>query len=502
MIANVSLSKSARTIPAVDPLALTVIMSMMILAAMEVAWVNVSDPRDGLRIATALTVPGIILYLYTWKYLREPLYMPYPIFLFAAYIYHFGQFMIDLFGYDTRLFGNDRTLDLFRFKTETLHSVQVLAWMCISGLQIGALLAARKYRAATFKLPMQPPSLTHTYPVLIVGLLLAAIAVIPAFSNLYQEYQFRNSVGTLQSYVAKYEQAGVANVTIVIGQALWPGLFFACAASFKRRWVMMTTIIICIVWFAANILVGDRSDGIQPAIALLWLYNTIYKTVKWRYLIGAAAFLAFVINPLVALTRNASTISNLSAATLRTTSARVQNPVVLFMDETGISAIPLADTLELIPSERPFSYGTGYIENLITGPFSYFLFNAGGQTEDDTPAYWLVKTRYPQRLKQSEFLGYSFIAEAYMQFGYFSPIVTALFGYFLIWLTFVAMKNRSAYVVGAQAIIISYLIHFARGDSGDLGRPFMRYVLLPIVLMWLLEQVLSRTTAKRELLVA
>lgn len=451
-------------------------------------WSNSFDKATAFNVCSLFTIGGMGYFLFSWKRLGEELFMPQPIFLVSVYVYHFGQFVIVALGLRLGQIGSDNTLYSFRFTLETLHDAQMIAWAMICFLQVGGLLAMRKGSMANFTLPFAPVTIRRSKPVFAVGLAMALVGFVPAMLELFQALTFR-AAGTLASFTASHQQAGVADVNAVIGQAFLPGLLFMLAGASGRRWVVNTISVICAIWFVLYAAVGDRSTGILPLIALAWLVNLTYRKIQWKYLYTGIAVLALVVNPIVTLTRNASGLASMTPEKVQSIYLGEDNPALTFLNEAGCSVIPLADTLELVPGQRPYGLGLGYVQNMVISPFS-FLYGSGIQIGYGSNAYWLIKERYPSRLAKSAFLGFSSVAEAYIEYGYLAPLVGLVIGYVLTRSAYLALRSRDATLLGAQGIFLLSLIHFARGDSGELGRPLLRYIMLPIFVMYAIEKVM------------
>src|SRR5262249_37660921 len=96
-----------------------------------------------------------------------------------------------------------------------------------------------------------------------------------------------------------------------------------------------------------------------------------------------------------------------------------------------------------------------------------------------TYADWLVQEVDPVYASAGGGLGYSFIAEAYANFGWLGPPVLILLGYALarwgIWASHVSAPGRLA----AVASYTAYFLFFARAESLLVARPLIWYALLP-----------------------
>lgn len=466
-----------------------IVLNIIIFMVNELIYINLEDKHTSIRIFSGITILYMFYYSYEWIKNEKNRFMLYPVFLIAAYIYHFGQFIVDFLGIDADLyaiFDHYKTFSLFRFRFDTLHFVQVYAWLCITSLHIGATIALRKFSLNEFILPVKSSTLHKSYPTLLSGFCLFLISFIPAITTLYNQYIIR----TTYRYGEGLSQFTDTNIIGTIGAAFWPSVLFIAASFRDNRWIIIAISSIALLWFSVSTIIGDRGGAIQPVIATIWIFSIVFKKINWKIFLIFIFIFAFLVAPVISLTRTKNSINNFDVSTIAEILLGGENPVILFLAETGISAIPLADTVEVVPFNRPYSFGSGYIENLFISPMRWFI-EPGYLGQYGPPSYWLVKTRYPERLNQNLFLGFSFIAETYLEFGFLGFIYTFFLGYILIWVPYIAIKNRSSILIAISAIFLSYLIHYSRGDSSELGRPFFRYIFLPVLLILFMDSLLK-----------
>ena len=90
--------------------------------------------------------------------------------------------------------------------------------------------------------------------------------------------------------------------------------------------------------------------------------------------------------------------------------------------------------MTLVPESRPYDYGISYLYALTA-----IMPNIGWQVHPSVAhgllSDWLIKTVDPVVARGGGGLGFSFIAEAYLNFGWFGgPVWLGVVGFILCWL--------------------------------------------------------------------
>src|SRR5262249_2754929 len=133
------------------------------------------------------------------------------------------------------------------------------------------------------------------------------------------------------------------------------------------------------------------------------------------------------------------------------------------LNEMGASILTVVFVLDLVPAERDFCWGESYLHSLaavLPGSLagSYFA-------NRDTEESWLVQTVSPLTASVGGGLGFSLIAEAYLNFGVGAPVVLGLAGWLLgTFAGWVHAGGRSGRLAFA-ACVISIVLFSARASS-------------------------------------
>jgi oligosaccharide repeat unit polymerase len=167
----------------------------------------------------------------------------------------------------------------------------------------------------------------------------------------------------------------------------------------------------------------------------------------------------------------------------------IDNPAVRIISDMGTAMKTVAFTLELVPRIRPFDLGLGYgyaflavIPNLFWGIHPTA---AHGLAAD-----WLVWAVAPGYAALGGGFGFSFIAEAYLNFGWLgiAPVlglVGFLFGKLVMW----AQGTNEPVKLATAASFLAFFLLYARGEAGLVVRPLIWYALLPYILVHVLSRL-------------
>lgn len=147
---------------------------------------------------------------------------------------------------------------------------------------------------------------------------------------------------------------------------------------------------------------------------------------------------------------------------------------------------------KVIEEVDPFTLNNTYLtalEHLIPSAF------IGERTL--SPIGWFAQTFFPNVYRVGGSLGFSSVAEAYLNFGIVGPVlVGVLFGVLMRWyyVRFVVGKNSLQLLV-IYALSVPQLFLFPRTDAASFIKVLIFAVLLPMGLLWLVHQ-LYRTAAR------
>ncbi len=140
--------------------------------------------------------------------------------------------------------------------------------------------------------------------------------------------------------------------------------------------------------------------------------------------------------------------------------------------EMGMSIRPLVETADLIGA-RDFRWGKTYLLGVAGIVPNLALRWEASTTEPEDqlpPSHWITAMVDPWTYKNYGGMGFSAIAEPYMNFGLFGVILYfAFLAFFLVWLEQLSALN--SYTLAAWALILGPLLWTTRNDSSNFFRP-------------------------------
>jgi hypothetical protein len=371
------------------------------------------------------------------------------------------------------------------FTTAGLVSAFVLVLFCLSAMHAGALLAASRWpKREAESVPAaaeQDPSLFW------IGLGLIAVSIGPALWMLWVSAARVREGG----YMALYQADGGAEEGLIfmLASGLVPGALYLMGSDLDNRalrrigWALVLT-------FSVGVLaLGTRAAFFQNVAALLWLRHfgvrPLGKAV-WAGLIAAGLFLSTA----VFWAREAAMQSAASRQDVRGDVEEASSGPATALNEMGSSVMTVVYTLDLVPAVRGFAWGETYAASLLA--------TVPGLTDGrETEEAWLTHTVSPETAAVGGGLGFSFIAEAYLNFGVGAPVFLGLVGFllgsFAGWVHAAGQSGRLAFA----ACVISIMLFGARASSLSFARRILVLCVLPyaasVVLRFLEARYESRT---------
>jgi hypothetical protein len=175
--------------------------------------------------------------------------------------------------------------------------------------------------------------------------------------------------------------------------------------------------------------------------------------------------------------------------------ASVQNPALATISETGGSMGTVAATMALVPSTRQFDYGLGYGYAVLTAVPNVFW--AVHPAEQDDYQQWLIQTFDPVSASLNIGLGFSYVAEVYINFGWLGPIACVLIGLGLVKLGQWPGRTHDVARYAVAGTYLAALLFWPRAEATYEVRPLLWYALLPYLLV-LLGSAYRRKTSSAD----
>jgi oligosaccharide repeat unit polymerase len=315
----------------------------------------------------------------------------------------------------------------------------------------------------------------------VVGWGLFCISVVPMIYVMGQALTVALQSGYQGLYEGKAE-TGLDAGPMLIANYLIPAIVFMLSSSRRSR-VTVNFAMGCIgAYFVTLTMMGLRGHAVTPLIACFWIYDRRVHRLPRAPLFALGLLVLLVVFPLIRLTRNASGSEKYSSSYYIDSYFSVDNPATSIVGEMGSTLGTIAHTIELVPAKRPYDMGVGYLYDLLT-----IVPNIFGDLHPTVargiPSYWLTWEVNPYVAQRGGGMGYSFIAEAYLNFGWIgAPLVIFFFGLGFASLQLWADRSGGPLEAAAVGCCISSVLFFARAEATLIVRPLVWYTLIPYLL--------------------
>lgn len=275
-----------------------------------------------------------------------------------------------------------------------------------------------------------------------------------------------------------------------------PGIWYLYFCSKKGTRAEKIALILLIYVCLSYLLMGYRAMAILPV--LLYLYakrikeqNETAKRTNSKKQILIYSILAIIILfvfPAVRYSRNSGGLEKMDSSMFNEFVSN--NEIFATINDMGKSIQTVIYTKEVVPQKEDYRYGYTYIiassvalPNLFWDKHPAEVYGSLGR--------WITKIVDPEFYDFGGALGYSCVAESYVNFGYVGLIIFPIILGFLLIKTekFVYRINNPVYYA-SMAIVAFYILFYPRGEFSEIVRGIVWYMLLPL----LVYKIINKTT--------
>lgn len=420
--------------------------------------------------------------LWSWKVITGSLFDPYTVFLVAAYLFNGGKAILEIFHLNERgietFMSNDGYV-IFSFSTETIVQALVMVIIGLGSLHFGALCAASLGKG-TREILIQP-SAKAAKASRRVGWFLLFISFVPMVITIVNKYWVVMESGYFGLFQQQPE-TGFGGILQVLANFIVPGMLFLLAGSKGKPRVLLFSILIVLIYSLIQAFTGTRLWWVMPLAAYVWLWHSQISPIPKIFLWVGTATIMFVVFPTIMVLRNLPGTARLSLDIYIQGFLSLQNPIIVILREMGGTLHTIGHTLELIPGVREFDFGLGYLYSILT-IFPNLFWEIHPTVARGLYSHWLTYVIAPGTFYLGGGYGYSFIAEAYANFGWIGvPTVLGLIGFlfakFVIW----GLESQEQVRSAATAAFLAFSLIYVRGESASVIRPLIWYALGPYFL--------------------
>jgi len=418
-----------------------------------------------------------ILFIYSiwsWWHITGLILDAYILFFISAVLFNGGEALLR----SINIFGNASFYEYFSEKTvaETL----CLVILGLYAFHLGALICA-KY-SSRFMAAFQTENMKDDKNIRLVGWILISISFLPILFYLRDSLSHVMSHGYFSLFTAE-PATSFAATDQILATLLVPGILFLLAGSRGNLPSLIISIFLIAGYTSIRLFLGSRAWASMPLIVFVFiLHRYIYRIPKLLLLSGGM-FLLFFIFPLIGEIRNIPGYQRLSYEIMTDALFSMGNPIVAILSEMGGSIRTVAHTLELVPDIRGYDFGVGYLNALFTVIPNLF-WSIHPAMLRGTASNWITMTIDPISAYIGGGIGYSFIAESYLNFGWIgSPLVLFGFGFAYAKLVFWAQKSGDPARIAMLGSFLAFVLFFARSESVLVIRPLIWYALVPYLMV-------------------
>lgn len=448
-----------------------VVFLIEIMGAFILAQIDVSKNVLG-KIGYVAIIYGVLSTIALYQVKKE--WDVFLIFMIMCYLFSFGQCILAAFGYELGVFAF--SMDRGFFSNQEILNASVFCFIAIALTGIGFCFhkGAIKYEKLSEK-PVLPDNVLCRVA---WGLLL--VSVVPTFYELYKDITtvffngYSNTLGNA---------TGIDKIfTLLSGFYASAILILYCFEEKRRKMVYLALGSYALF----QLLGGSRIDVFRLAIVLLVISNLYRREISKKRAImicifGLAGVFAF---SFVSSFRNYIYLANNVQLFLKETATDLieNNFVFSAIKEMGNTQVINTLVYALCPKKVDYRYGMSFVRSIYSILPNFLNLDYISIDEVFSPYYTVTNAG----------CGASFIAEGYWNFGYLSVLFFIVLGY--VWGTLSNSFKRlcnSKYVKPESVFVIIYLMYYmiflVRSESIELGRSFVYYAVIPILISKLLK---------------
>lgn len=431
------------------------------------------DVDTGIKLISAINAIFFFVELITWYRLRREIISPFVIFFVVMFLFSCGQSLGWIF--DAQMSNRDLRM------TAGVNHNALLKGLCytmlgISSFFLGALISLKSKTQWT-KSPTEGTVLSAYRS---IGKILLIVCV-PAFLAITMQLLAAVASG---GYIEYYNRIAAGSflwqVVNVVGDYYQPSLLILLIAYKDIKRYRRAILIAMLFGVLADLYIGGRSGALMTIASIFVAYHYFVKPFTGKQIIvfGLAAYCIMAMSNFISATRSEA---GRSIADLFSADITQSNTITDFVGELGWNLSSIMWTMELVPSRYPFRYGMSYLVAPLAVIPSFFFSGAHPVETWAALGDWLQNAR-----GMSYGPGYTMIAEAYANFGWYGFIVLVLEG-FIIAKVIARTRRQEARsnTLGSTfqiLVIMTIMKSLVRASLSSAARPIL-LVLLPMYLL-------------------
>ena len=292
-------------------------------------------------------------------------------------------------------------------------------------------------------------------------------------------------------YASLYQESALNSISSsakILSYFFAPGCYYVFFASERKSWSERISLLLLAFHSITELAIGYRASAMIPIILILYgltlksrYVNSAFLSRKTKKIIIRASIIAFLVVifvfPVVRQSRNSGGLIGITASDYFS----IDNYRELFttVNDMGKSLQTIIYTKQIVPVKEGFRYGISYLMNLTTVIPNLFWARHPAEVYGSL-GKWLTKIVDYSFWQFGGALGFSCVAEAYVNFGYIGIVAMG----FLLGRVLQTVENKieasgRAINYASYAIVATYLLSYSRGEFSDLVRGIFWYMLIP-----------------------
>ncbi|MCM1139412.1 MAG: O-antigen polysaccharide polymerase Wzy family protein [Muribaculum sp.] len=420
-----------------------------------------------LRILGIFSTIQLVYIFFSWHRLSGNFYDAYLLFMTACYAFNLGQPVLEVFE------AVDPTRSIlvhYHHNIITYNKATFISMLFLMGFHFGAIIAYKHQQIHEEEFD----NTNYRFYLYAISKVATVIAVLSFPGYIYNTI-INMMISATYGYSAIYQEGtGRIKIFQLIGEYYAPAMlcmYFVSMALHRH-----TKCILCIILltlFVPPLFIGGRSNA-MIIVALMVLIYMFFHKIHWKQLLAICTIGYIMMIVFAAIAGNRSAGSRNFETYLENKSQEV-NPAIHTLTEMGGSIQPLIHCLNIIPEYQDFKYGESYLYAMTTIIPNIGFWDVHPATKHSNLGNWLKNY-----LHLNYGPGFSIVAEAYYNFGYYGFLMMLILGalltnYFgdvnkttlyrnpikfimaivLLWLTIKMVRNSFEFAV--RAVVYYYL---------------------------------------------
>lgn len=450
-----------------------IVISIFFVALTIVVYSLFDASEVSLKIMGVIGLAQLFFSIYSWSKLTEVSFSPYIVFLFAAYVFTFGQSILYIFD---KVSPAEDLME--QFSCSRIYPAQNLTLIFLAFFHIGAILSLNSKQHQSLISDERSDAYyinNQVKGVKTIGKIFIAISIVPFIIETYKTF----TIASVFGYGGLYEQEariGVSNIVSILSQYFLPGILCLLLVENKKtaRLFYVSIIVLDIIFW---MYVGGRTTGVILCAMLILYYHLCVKRIKLKQalVLGIAAYLFVSLLSVIGDNRSTS-----NRTLTQTFSSEVWEGEAFFgaISEMGGSMFPMITTMEIVPDSQKYKMGTSYLASLTS-----VIPNLGFWDLHPAMKYGNMNGWLQDSLDIQYGPGFSMVAEAYVNFGAFGFIIMMILGFVFARIMNIDARGLKNPLILVLSFVFCFLIIKTVRNSFLTTVRSVFYYILPIYLV-------------------